>query len=163
MARINVIYARSNNHCIGKGGALPWHLPKEYAHFKKTTMGHPIIMGRRTYEDHKSVLPGRLNIVITRQADYQALPGIELVPSLEDAIALAEQHSDDIFIIGGVHFFTQGVAIADRVYETVVDTELDGDAYLPAFDFSQWQSEVLLSSEPDERNKLAFKAYLHQR
>ncbi|BFM05410.1 dihydrofolate reductase [Halioxenophilus aromaticivorans] len=163
MARINVIYARSLNHCIGKGGSLPWHLPKEYAHFKKTTLGHPIIMGRKTYEDHKSVLPGRLNIVITRQKDYQALPGIELVASLEEGIELARQHSDDIFIIGGVHFFTQGVAMADRVYETVVDVEIDGDAYLPNFDFSQWRTETLLTHEPDERNKLKFTAYLHQR
>ena len=86
MATINVIYARSKNYCIGKVGQLPWHLPKEYAHFKKITLGHPIIMGRKTYEDHNSVLPGRLNIMVTRQADYQALPGIELVSSLEQGI-----------------------------------------------------------------------------
>lgn len=163
MARINVIYARSLNRCIGKDGALPWHLPKEYGHFKSVTMGHPIIMGRKTYEDHKSVLPGRLNIMVTRQANYQAIPGIEVVSGLEAAINLAAEHSEEVFIIGGVSFFTAGVAMADRVYETVVDVEIDGDAYLPEFDFSQWRSETLLTSEPDERNKLAFTAYLHQR
>ncbi|WP_317931310.1 dihydrofolate reductase [Halioxenophilus sp. WMMB6] len=163
MARINVIFARSKNHCIGKEGSLPWHLPKEYAHFKRTTLGHPIIMGRKTYEDHNSVLPGRLNIVITRQADYQALPGIVLVATLEEAIEVAKKESDEIFIIGGVEFFTRGYAIADRVFETVVDVEVAGDAYLPPFDFSQWQTQVLLDSEPDERNALHFIAYEHTR
>jgi len=163
MARINVIYARSRNRCIGKGGSLPWHLPKEYAHFKKTTLGYPIIMGRKTYEDHNCVLPGRLNIVISRKPDYQALPGIELVSTLDAAIDLAGQHSDDIFIIGGVHFFTQGVAIADRVFETVVAVDVEGDAYLPEFNFSGWQTRELLHSEPDARNALAFTAYEHCR
>lgn len=163
MSRINLIYARAKNHCIGVEGALPWHLPKEFAHFKKTTMGCPVIMGRKTYEDHKSVLPGRLNIVVTRQADYQAVPGIVLAASLEEAFALAQKDSEDVFIIGGVSFFTQGLALADRVFETVVDVEIDGDAYLPEFDFSDWQTEVLLASPPDERNSLGFTAYLHQR
>ncbi len=163
MARINTIYARSKNRCIGKKGSLPWHLPKEYAHFKRTTLGHPIIMGRKTYEDHNSVLPGRLNIVITRTPNYQALQGIELVTDLDQAIELARQHSDEIFIIGGVHFFTKGYEMADRVFETVIDTEVDGDAFLPEFDFSGWQTRELMTSQPDERNPLAFTAYEHCR
>lgn len=164
MSRVNVIYARSKDFCIGKEGGLPWHLPKEYAHFKRVTLGHPIIMGRKTYEDHNSVLPGRLNIVVTQQQDYQALPGIELVDSLDAAIELASAHSEDIFIIGGVSFFSAGYELADRIYETVVDTLVpDGNAYLPEFDFSQWQTQTLVQSAPDERNPLAFEAYLHTR
>lgn len=163
MARINLIYARANNYCIGIDGKLPWHLPKEFSWFKKITMGSPVIMGRRTYEDHKTALPGRLNVVITRQRDYQAVEGIHLLPSLESAIELAEKEADDVFVIGGVHFFQAAFPIANRVFETVVDADIDGDAFLPKFDFSQWDSAELTTSAPDEKNRYGFTVYEHTR
>ncbi len=159
MARINLIYARAKNYCIGVEGKLPWHLPKEFSWFKKITMGSPVIMGRRTYEDHKTALPGRLNIVITRQPNYQAVDGIHLSPSLESAIELAEKDANEVFIIGGVHFFQAAFPVAERVFETVVDVDIDGDAFLPKFDFSQWSSNELAVSEPDEKNRYGFSVY----
>ena len=157
--KVSMIYARSRNHCIGKDGGIPWHLPDDFAHFKKTTMGKPIIMGRKTYEDHVSALPGRLNIVVTRQENYQVVDGIEVVGNLEAAIQRASDESDEIFIIGGVEFFKQAYEIADTVYETIVNADIDGDAFLPEFNYSGWQSELLENHPVDEKHKFGFEVY----
>lgn len=165
--KLSLIYARSRNHCIGKSGQIPWRLPADFAHFKQTTMGKPIIMGRKTYEDHESALPGRLNIVVTGQRDYRAAPGIVLAHSLRQALEIGWQENPEIFVIGGVQFFVEALPRADIVYETVVDTEIeieDGvDAVLPAFDFSGWLSERLYSQQVDERHAHAFEVYRHRR
>lgn len=158
---LSLIYARSENHCIGANGAIPWRLPDDFAHFKKTTMGKPILMGRKTYEDHESALPGRLNIVISRQADYQTVEGVVLCADLDSAKALAHQDNEDIFVIGGVSFFVEALASADYVYETVVHATIDGDAFLPAFDFSGWKTEQLQEHPADARHAHAFSVYKH--
>jgi len=158
-----MIYARSRNHCIGKEGRIPWRLPDDFAHFKKTTMGKPIIMGRKTYEDHESALPGRLNIVVTRQKEYKVVEGIEVTDSLQAAIDMASQTSDEIFIIGGVAFFTAAYQRADTVYETIVDADIDGDAFLPEFDYSAWRSELIEDHPADDKHKFGFKVYKHLR
>lgn len=158
-AKISMVYARSRNHCIGKDGRIPWHLPEDFAHFKKTTMGKPIIMGRKTYEDHESALPGRLNIVVTRQEKCKVVEGIEVFSSLDAAIKRASEVSDEIFIIGGVEFFKQAYEIADTVYETIIDADIDGDAFLPAFDYSGWDSELLQIKEVDDKHKFRFEVY----
>ena len=160
---ISMIYARSANYCIGKQGSIPWHLPNDFAHFKRTTMGCPIIMGRKTYEDHKSALPGRLNIVVTRQEDYQAAEGILVIDSLENAISVAQQDQDHIFIIGGVSFFTRGYEICDQVFETVIDAHIDGDAFLPEFDYSGWETELIDQQQIDEKHAYSYRIYVHQR
>lgn len=160
---LSMIYARSINHCIGKQGQIPWHLPNEFAHFKKTTLGCPIIMGRKTYEDHKSALPGRLNIVVTRQSGYLAADGIVLAGDLEQALEFARENNKEIFIIGGVEFFSKGFEVCDTVYETIVDAEINGDAFLPEFDFSDWQTELIATHSIDERHRFAFNVYKHQR
>jgi len=160
---ISIIYARSANHCIGKDSRIPWHLPDEFAHFKHTTLGKPIIMGRKTYEDHQSALPGRLNIVVSRQADYALAEGVVLAPSLEAAIATGRKVSDEVFVIGGVQFFVDALPLADTVYETIVDAEINGEAMLPVFDFSQWQTQQLARHEADERHRFAYTVYKHQR
>ncbi|NNC54192.1 MAG: dihydrofolate reductase, partial [Pseudomonadales bacterium] len=123
---LGLIYARSRNHCIGKSGRIPWRLPADFAHFKQTTMGKPIIMGRKTYEDHESALPGRLNIVVTGQRDYKAAPGIVLAHSLREALALGWQENNTVFVIGGVQFFVEAMPDANVVYETVVDADVEG-------------------------------------
>ena len=161
--KLSLIYARSLNRCIGKDGRIPWHLPDEFGHFKKTTLGKPIIMGRKTYEDHKSVLPGRRNIVISRQPDYSAVEGIELAGSLESAIAMAGETSDEIFVIGGVHFFVAAMPLADCIYETVVQANIEGEAKLPTFDLSGWKTSLLGEHDIDERHAYAYKMYKHQR
>ena len=98
---ISLIYARSMDHCIGKNGRVPWHLPEEFAHFENTTMGKPVIMGRKTYEDHESVLRGRTNIVISTQAGYKAVAGVKLVRSFDEAVTLAQSESEHFFVILG--------------------------------------------------------------
>lgn len=160
---ISLIYARTKNFCIGKDGRIPWHLPDEFGHFKRITMGKPIIMGRKTYEDHQSALPGRLNIVVSRQANYSVVDGIELAQSLDQAISIGQQQSDEVFVIGGVTFFTAALPKATKVYETIIDTEIDGDAILPAFDFSGWQTELLETHGVDAKHAFAYKAYCHTR
>lgn len=150
------IYARSENRFIGKDGRIPWRLPDDFAHFKRTTMGCPIIMGRKTYEDHESALPGRLNLVLTSNADYQVAAGVEVVTSLDAAIARAGQDHAQAFIIGGVGLFEQTFDRVQTVYETVVHTTVDGDAVLPEFDFSGWQRTVLVDHPADDRHAFAF-------
>ncbi|MFK7788226.1 MAG: dihydrofolate reductase [Phycisphaeraceae bacterium] len=150
------IYARSENRVIGADGRIPWRLPDDFKHFKQTTMGCPIIMGRKTYEDHASALPGRLNLVITRNADYQAAEGIEVVGSLDAAVNRAHVENDRAFIIGGVRLFEQTFDRVQTVFETVVHAEVEGDAVLPAFDFTGWKRDVMQEHPADDRHKFAF-------
>lgn len=150
------IYARSENRVIGADGRIPWRLPDDFKHFKQTTMGKPIIMGRKTYEDHASALPGRLNVVITRDANYRAAQGVEVVHSLDAGIARASDESDLAFIIGGVGLFAETFSQVQDVYETVVHAAIPGDAVLPAFDFSDWSLDVLQEHPADERHPFAF-------
>lgn len=154
--RLNQIYARSENRVIGVSGRIPWRLPDDFKHFKQTTMGCPIIMGRKTYEDHESALPGRLNLVITGNADYKAAEGVEVVTSLEAAIQRASEEAEQAFIIGGVGLFEQTFDRVQTVYETIVHTEMEGDAVMPAFDFTNWQCEVLQEHPADDRHRYAF-------
>jgi dihydrofolate reductase len=160
---LSLIYARSKNHCIGADGKIPWHLPDDFAHFKHTTMGKPIIMGRKTYDDHKTALPGRLNIVVSSQKNYPLADGIVQAHSLDEALAIAGANNPSVFIIGGVSFFSAALSHADVVYETVVDVDVEGDAVLPVFDFTGWHSHLLHDHPIDERHKLAFKIYKRSR
>ncbi|MEM6750438.1 MAG: dihydrofolate reductase [Planctomycetota bacterium] len=162
--QLSLIYARSENRVIGAKGGIPWRLPDDFAHFKRTTMGTPILMGRRTYEDHDSALPGRLNIVITRNADYQPAEGVEVAPSLKAALELAAQENDEAFVIGGVGLFADALPRAQTVYETVVHAEVEGDAVLPDFDFATgWATTVLAEHPVDDRHAHAFTVYRHDR
>lgn len=160
---ISLIYARSENRCIGSDGRIPWRLPDDFAHFKRTTMGKPIIMGRRTYEDHDSALPGRLNIVITSRADYPVAEGVLACDSLDAAIEISARESDEVFVIGGVGPFAAAFPKADRVYETIVHTDVDGDAFLPDFDFTGWTTTVMQEHPADDRHTHAFTVLLHER
>ena len=160
---IALIYARSLDRCIGDQGIIPWHLPDDFAHFESTTRGKPIIMGRKTYEDHKSALPGRLNIVISSQHGYQTAHGVVLVHSLTDALAHGQRQSEDVFIIGGVSFFNAALPRAAMVYETIVNANIAGDTILPDYDFSDWDTTLLQDHPIDETHEFAFKVYRHKR
>ncbi|MEM7681550.1 MAG: dihydrofolate reductase [Planctomycetota bacterium] len=161
---LSLIYARSRNRVIGADGGIPWRLPDDFAHFKRTTLGKPIVMGRKTYEDHNSALPGRLNLVVTRNIDYAVAKGVEVMPSLEAALARAAQDSDQAFVIGGVGLFEAALPKAQAVYETVVDADIAGDAVLPQFDFTDgWTTRVLQEHRADERHAHAFTVYRHDR
>ena len=120
-------------------------------------------MGRKTYEDHKSLLPGRLNIVISTRHDYEVADGVELVHSLYDACELAKQKNDDFFIIGGVGLFIAALPNAHTVYETVIDAHINGDTVLPEFEFDNWDTELLQDHSIDEHHEFSFRIYRHER
>jgi dihydrofolate reductase len=130
--KLGLIYARATNGVIGKGGVMPWHLPEDMAHFKQVTMGAPVIMGRKTWDSIPQrfrPLPGRRNIVVTRQADWSA-PGAERAGSLPEALALA---ADDphVWVIGGAEIYAQALALAHVLEVTEIERDFDGDAYAP--------------------------------
>lgn len=135
--RISLIVARARNGVIGRDGGLPWKIPGELAHFKRTTMGHPIVMGRKTWESLGRPLPGRRNIVVTRNARYVA-PGAEVVTSLPAALALCAG-ADEVFVIGGAELYAQALPLARRAIVTEIDADYDGDAHFPALDPAQWR------------------------
>ena len=138
--KVNMIYARAANGVIGKEGTLPWHLPEDLAHFKQVTMGWPVIMGRKTWEslpDAFRPLPGRVNIVVSRNSGYRATGGM-VVGSLPAALTAAG-NADVAFIIGGADLYHQALPFADRIYLTEIDEDFDGDAFFPAFASDDWR------------------------
>lgn len=126
---ISIIAAMAENRVIGRGNELPWNLPSEHRRFRDITMGHPVIMGRRTFESIGHPLPGRKNIIIATQQGF-APEGCAIVNDLQAAIAACEG-ADEVFICGGESVFREAMQIADRVYLTVVEEEFDGDVYFP--------------------------------
>ncbi|NBX66274.1 MAG: dihydrofolate reductase [Proteobacteria bacterium] len=137
--KISLIAAVSENNVIGDGEKLLWHIPEDFRYFKSTTMGKPIIMGRRTYDSIGRPLPGRLNIVITRNSDWKA-DGITTAASLEEAIKTAEkQNVSEIFVIGGGQIYAQALPFATSVYLTLVQGVYTGDVRFPALDPKVWQ------------------------
>lgn len=160
---LSIIYARSENGCIGNQGRLPWQLPDEFASFLRVTDGHAIIMGRKTYEDHQSYFGNRLNIVLTRQPNYAVAAGVVCTDTLTSALALGEAYSDTVFIIGGADLISGNIAKADSIYETVIHGEFEGDTYLPIFDFSEHVSQLLERHETDSTHSYPFSIYKHSK
>jgi dihydrofolate reductase len=160
-SRISIIVAMAKNRVIGANGAIPWHLPEELKRFKNLTMGHHIVMGRKTWESIGRVLPGRETVVVTRQKDYQ-VPGATVVHSLPDAIA-ASGEDKQIFVIGGAALFAEALPHAGRLYLTTVDVEVPGDTYMPEFDLSRWREITSESVAADARNQHAFQLKTYER
>ena len=136
---LGLIYARARNGVIGKNNALPWHLPEDLAHFKATTLGQPVIMGRKTWDSLPPKfrpLPGRVNIVVTRQHDWQA-EGAQVAHSVEQALALCPADSHP-WVIGGAELYAQALPLATRVVVTEIDADFDGDAHAPTLG-PEWQ------------------------
>jgi dihydrofolate reductase len=130
---ISAIAAISKNRALGKDNRLLWHIPEDFKHFKSVTMGHPVIMGRKTFESIGKALPGRLNVVVSRRKEYTA-EGVRVVSSLESAIELAKTYDrTEIFIIGGGELYSQSMDYLDRLYLTIVDTFVDADTYFPDY------------------------------
>ena len=136
-ARICLIAALAANRVIGRNNTLPWHLPADLKRFKALTMGHPVLMGRKTYESIGKPLPGRRNLVITRNHGYSA-PGCEVVHSLDAALA-ACAGAQDIFIIGGAELYREALPRAQRLEFTEIHAEFEGDASFPQFASDQWR------------------------
>jgi len=156
--RIALIVARARNGVIGRDGGLPWKIPGELAHFKRTTMGHPIVMGRKTWESIGRPLPGRRNVVVSRSIDYAA-PGAEVAGSLADALVLCAD-SGEVFVIGGAELYAQALPWADRAIITEIDADFDGDAHFPPLDPAQWR-EIARVPGPGEPPH-AFVTYARQ-
>lgn len=157
---VSMIVAMDRNRIIGRDNKLPWRLPADLAYFKKTTMGHPVIMGRKTFESIGKPLPGRANIIVTRDKSYAA-EGCQVVHSPEDALNAASAQSP--FIIGGSDMYSLFFPLADRLYVTLIDGQFTGDTYFPAIEPREWR---LTSSEPgtvDEKNEYPHTFLIYER
>jgi len=147
---ISIIAAMDRNHLIGNNNQLPWHLPADFAHFKSTTMGKPIVMGRKTFESIGKPLPGRINIVLSRNPETQ-FDGVVCVSSFEEALAAAPE-AQEIMIIGGSTIYEMLLPQTNRMYLTYVDAAFEGDAWFPEFDENQWLESESETRPADEKN-----------
>lgn len=162
---LSLIVARAANGCIGRDNKLPWYLPNDLKYFKRVTLGKPIIMGRKTWESLKGPLPGRTNIVITRQPDYVA-DGAKVVASLDDAIRMAENVAlidgvDEAVVIGGAEIYAQALEKVARLYVTEVRADVEGDAFFPAYAQDAWQESGRedFTAEPPNQYDYSFVIY----
>lgn len=160
MKTISLIYAVSENHVIGNNNDLPWRQPTDLKRYKKLTEGHPIIMGRRTFEGIGRPLPHRQNIVLSHDPDY-APDGVDVAFSLDDAIQKA--HGNDVFVIGGAKVFEEALPLASQVYVTRIHTMVEGDTFFDP-DLSHWLEESHETFKADEENQYdySFITYVRQ-
>jgi dihydrofolate reductase len=149
-ARVSLIVAMAQNGVIGRGNGLPWKLPEDLRRFKAATMGKPLLMGRKTYESIGRPLPGRLNIVLTRDRTWSA-PGVSVVHTVEEALRAAGD-ARELMVIGGAEVYRLVMPFARRIYLTHVHAEVPGDTYFPAFDPTQWVDVECDAHPADERN-----------
>lgn len=162
---LSSIVAASLNHGIGKDNQLPWHLPADLKFFKTTTMGCPVVMGRKTFQSIGRTLPGRKNVVITRDKTFNANKAfdIELSSSLEEAIHNLKSEKE-VFIIGGGEIFKQSMDLLDTIYLTVVNTTIEADVYFPEIDSSKFELVWEEKHLADEKNKFdyTFQKYIRK-
>jgi dihydrofolate reductase len=154
---ITLVVARARNGVIGRDNAMPWHLPTDLKRFKAITVGKPVVMGRKTFESIGKPLPGRQNIVLTRQANWTA-DGVTVVPNLAEAVAAAgldPRVRGNVMIIGGAEIYALALPVATRIELTEVDFEPAGDTFLPAFDPARWR-EVAREAHPPEGEQPGF-------
>ncbi|MGI9455824.1 MAG: dihydrofolate reductase [Aeoliella sp.] len=156
---LSLIVAVAENNVIGRGGDLPWRLSADLARFKQLTMGHALVMGRKTYESIGRPLPGRVSIVLTRQANFDVGDGqVITAKSLDEAIALVPNttmNPSELFVIGGAEIYRETIPRADRLYRTLVHAKPQGDALLPEIDWSEWRLVESTGYPADERNEYA--------
>ena len=161
--KISMIAAMAHDRVIGKDNQMPWHLPADLAHFKRVTLGKPVLMGRKAFESIGRPLPGRRNLVISRNPGYQA-EGIEVLGSVEAALALlAGSAVEELMVIGGGHLYAEMLPSADRLYLTQIDLAVEGDTRFPAFDDGQWQRIDCESHPADDKNPHPYRFETWQR
>ncbi len=148
--KISLILAMGRNRAIGRDKHLPWHMPADLAHFKATTLGKPILMGRKTWESIGKALPDRLNIVLTGQAGYHA-DGATVVNSIDDAISACGS-ADELMVIGGAGVYEAFLPSAQKIYLTLIDEDFDGDTFFPELDEHKWREEAREDHLADDRN-----------
>ena len=161
MTILSMIVAHADNRVIGKDNDMPWYLPADLAYFKKTTLGKPIIMGRKTYESIGRPLPGRKNIVISRDEEYRA-EGVEVVGSVEAALALVSD-VEEVMVIGGGAIYKHCLPAAQRLYITHIDANIVGDTYFPKYDLNEWQLAVSEVKAADEKNNYQLRFNVYER
>lgn len=151
---ISLIVAMDQNRVIGKNNKLPWHLPADLQYFKKVTMGHPIVMGRKTFESIGRVLPGRENVIVTRNQEFKA-EGCVVLHDIAQIKMFADNHEAEVFVIGGAEIFKEILPFTDRLYITEIHETFEGDTFFPEIDENEWDE---ISSNPgniDEKNLIA--------
>jgi dihydrofolate reductase len=168
--KVSLIWAMTRNRVIGRGNRLPWHLRADSRFFRETTLGKPVIMGRRTFESLDRPLAGRTNIVLSRgnfRHDFHQ-DGVQAVDDLDSALAAAERQCridgvSECFVAGGAAVYASALAKADRLYMTLIDVELEGDTFFPEVDLAQWREIENSSHAADENNDYSFKTTLYER
>jgi dihydrofolate reductase len=161
--RVSILVAVAENGVIGRGGQLPWHLGDDLKRFKQLTMGHTIVMGRKTWDEIGRALPGRSSVVISRQVGFYA-EGAQVVGSLDDALQIAEATGDkETFVIGGSEIYRLTMPRADRLYLTRVHAKVAGDAYFPDFAESNWRLLETLPHGADKENDFPFSFEIYER
>ena len=156
---ISAIVALSENRAIGKNNQLPWHLPADLKHFKQITMGKAILMGRKTYQSIGRALPGRTNIILTSDKNFQA-ENCVIIHSIEQALQITQ---DELCVIGGAEIYQQMLPYIQRIYMTVVHHVVDGDTYFPELNPAEWKEIEKTDYEADEKNNHAYRFLLLER
>jgi dihydrofolate reductase len=164
---VALIAAVAENGVIGKGNDIPWRLPSDFAHFKRMTVGKPLIMGRKTFESIGRPLPGRTNIVISRQQGYQP-DGVLVISSLEAALEHAQEiakadRANEVMIGGGAEIYRQAMPLADRMYLGQVRLSPEGDTFFPPIDFTQWKAAGEIRVQPHPADTAAFRVGVYRR
>ncbi len=165
--RVSLIVAMTEKRVIGLDGGMPWHIPADLRNFRQLTMGHPVIMGRKTYQSIGGALPGRTNIVVTRDRDFRAADA-DVVHDLEEALvqaaAMAEiEGAEEVFVIGGAEIYAQAMGGAQRIYLTEVHQELPGDAFFPELAEGEWTQSARERNEPETDGGPAFSFVVLER
>ncbi|MBM6619353.1 dihydrofolate reductase [Bacillus suaedaesalsae] len=159
---ISFVVAMDKNRVIGKNNELPWHLPADLAYFKKVTMGKPIIMGRKTHESIGRVLPGRENIIVTRNKEYHA-PGCVVIHQIDDIKRLDTESDQELCVIGGAELFRELLPIADRLYITHINHEFEGDTFFPSLNMVEWKVLSREQGVKNEENSYDYEYVVYER
>ncbi|MGW8178120.1 MAG: dihydrofolate reductase [bacterium] len=159
--RLSIIAALASTRVIGLNNSLPWHLPADLCHFQRMTMGHYLLMGRKTFESFDGLLAGRTIVVITRQADYRH-KGVYTVHSLPDAIKLAAKE-EEVFIAGGAEIYSEALSLADRMYLTLIHHDFEGDTLFPEFEENDWKLTDRKDYESDDQNPYPFSFVTYEK
>ena len=158
---ISIIVAASENNSIGKNNKMPWHLPNDFKYFKKQTIGHSILMGRKTFESIGKALPERRNIVITKNASFSA-EDVDVANSIQEALLYCRDEKE-VFVIGGANIIAQVLPFASKVLLTRVHTVIDGDAFIPELNTAEWKLVSSESHEADEKHNFAYTFEVYER
>ncbi|WP_285766061.1 dihydrofolate reductase [Peribacillus sp. SI8-4] len=151
---ISLIVAMDQNRVIGNDNQLPWHLPADLQYFKKVTLGHPIIMGRKTFESIGRVLPGRENVIVTRNRDFKGT-GCVVLHDISQIQTYADDRDGEVFVIGGAEIFKDVLRFADRLYITEIHETFQGDTFFPVIDENVWEKISSIQGTVDEKNRFA--------